>query len=241
MKWTKNKRDLIICAGDSFTDPNFTDQWTMWPEIIEQNTPYRVQNLGQSAIGNRVIFERIVDAIETQGTRIKTICILWTELARHNDPNTNAIFQPLMIDDPRIWKEYFSLKNIHTITTELFRYINIIDQLGKFAGIEIIHWSAFGLINDESMHRYKQDRGAVWEYTQQAFNNIVLNNKYYDMIDYTGNCIGWPFTYPLSGYNAYDLFYADKKTNYIISREDGHPNKKGQQLIAKVFLKRMKS
>tara|TARA_B000000477_G_scaffold52745_1_gene44341 strand:- start:2101 stop:3069 length:969 start_codon:yes stop_codon:yes gene_type:complete len=62
---------LLICSGDSFTDPGFRSashpemdtSWPKWPEIMAKELGMKCINLGRSGSGNEYIYSSIQDVV----------------------------------------------------------------------------------------------------------------------------------------------------------------------------------
>ena len=80
---------LLICSGDSFTDPIFRSaphpemdvSWPKWPEIMAKELGMRCINLGRSGSGNEYIYSSLQDAVLKikDKSRIGLIVAAWSQ------------------------------------------------------------------------------------------------------------------------------------------------------------------
>lgn len=220
-----------------------------WPELLAKNLNLQHENLGSKGGSNDKIFRLAVDKIVNEHEKIKIICILWTSIWRFelfNDnftPNSTWELstrgkQGIKLDDPSInnrdrtyWEinnkvytgyyDKFQNKNkfhIYKIET-FFKNIITLQKLCNTYNIEMYQWSAFPLLNFDSM---------LLLYTD-------LLGKYSNEID-KKNIIGFPWEVSLKGSNF--GLYILNGSNWIekvVSIKDKHPNSKGHSVIANMF------
>ena len=81
-------KGILLASGCSWTDENFisTDDslsnedkggWSMWPELLANELNLSHLNVAKTGIGNKEIFDSIVDVINTK-TNIKLVVVSWS-------------------------------------------------------------------------------------------------------------------------------------------------------------------
>ena len=83
---------LLICSGDSFTDPHYRSishpeidtSWPKWPEVLAKKLDMRLINLGRSGSGNEYIYSSIQDTIESieDKSQIGLVIAGWSQCFR---------------------------------------------------------------------------------------------------------------------------------------------------------------
>tara|TARA_Y100000022_G_scaffold10258_1_gene8166 strand:+ start:632 stop:1612 length:981 start_codon:yes stop_codon:yes gene_type:complete len=114
------KKNIILAAGCSFTDPNFKSLvkhlpdnerggWPMWPELLqreiekETGESYELINLAISGTSNDYIFNTCIDALSKYDDRIKILLIGGTQWMRTYVAASNTHFNPQVNGVNTMW------------------------------------------------------------------------------------------------------------------------------------------
>ena len=256
----------LLAVGCSFTNPNFTSRahpemdcsWPKWPEIVGKELGYEVVNLGKDGSSNDNIMRSAQDYMAEH--KVDMVCALWTEPFRLNihDVYHSNWYTSLKVDNGEYaghktswlgW-DIINTKNIAQIlmhdynhpriANEQLRYIYTLDMIGKFHNVPVYHMHGCSLWKREIYRVFSEVLGDNLTEKQihskfKIWLHSYITSPYFSILDKQTNIWGWPFYRELGG----ELPLRDHmilEFNNRISEKDGHPNAKGQQLMANKYL-----
>lgn len=248
----------LIAVGDSFTDPkmySFIDK--VWPDYISEKNI----NLGKSGSSNQYIFNAAIDAIENSEDKDLFVIACWTDSHRFNlfDITTGWLDSPEFI-----WKKFEQLEKnnkevIHGAANKLARvsiyskmineqetdlanaYFKVVDsslrcmylleEYCTLKGIEYYHFSGLDPIADktilEAMTSHPNHTYSNTDVLEKGINKVKTESIWYNKLNKSKKFLGFDW-------NSDSFIRAN---NWTISKDDGHPNAKGQEMIANVIHK----
>lgn len=256
-------KPVLVAGGCSFTDPKFRSvyhpemdvSFAKWPELVGKQLGYKVINTGTSGAGNKLIADRVMDAVLTN-KNVKIVMVLWSGFDRFSVynkincpfPVIRHIFyeEPGAHDNSKQFLQTFYKKAIDDWFSleENIRYnLRIIYQLQEFLKNKSIKYIFAQGTDPYSM-------GGMFElYDLQFFRNPIFNKRnrfkivsmmddmYFDLID-ESHFYGWPGLEELGGTNfSKYIRQKDNYDDYHLSRVDRHPNALGHQNLSEMFLK----
>ena len=231
-------KKILIVSGCSWTDRRFQSDfhdidcsWPKWHEILAKKLDVELVSLGKCGAGQEYIFNSIVEYISSLSNedikRIHMVIAAWTNSPRR-DYQVNEKWYTIRFDDHG--DAYYILKKSlryfyqFQVFCERFnlpyKQINMLsDPVYDFHGLPVIY--NHGPVNIGKLIQVFT--------TSPLFSKI--NNK---------NFIGWPYFFDMGGFSINKkLNLLVKKNNpenqYKISNIDGHPNKKGNEEIARII------
>lgn len=243
---------LLICSGDSFTDPHYRSishpeidtSWPKWPEVLAKKLDMRLINLGRSGSGNEYIYSSIQDTIESieDKSQIGLVIAGWSQCFRI-DFEKDRKWQDLRINSNgdlfgwvkkslRIYKNFEYMCEYHNIPyvqTQMIPFY--IDWIRGLALTEE-EINERGLNIEEAISARPQYTGDA-----KGDNTKVLEilNKYDSVIN-KNNFIGWPISRQLGGYCLSPKIVGfAPESPYTISKYDGHPSEEGQKRLAEAI------
>jgi len=257
-------------TDDNFTSllyPDYDTSYDKWPSILGEKLELPVKNIARSGVGNDYIFNKTVEDISQNHENIELVVIGWTEAWRwcvfdyeyHNpmsaimkkhkkrggagvqDYNVMSIpyYKHLFIDN-LINSSPYKQSYLHRICAEdLFSKIITIQNLCKAFGIKIIMSTLCGCFNRSGMKTLLEalDMNSENYYYSVDSTAIALmeSKNFYDVDKST--IIGWPFVDLLGGF---EFNFGILTEQLRIGEGDGHPNKKGHELIADYYYEHYK-
>ena len=250
-------KGILLASGCSWTAENSisTDHslsnedrggWAMWPELLANELNLSHLNVAKSGIGNKEIFDSIVDVINTK-TNIKLVIVAWSGWDRFKKMGIHDQhpLASLMINECADYSKY---KKIYTLDDysnffksatfedlkkysrdcidSSLRYMFVLAQLLKSKNIPYLFFqglSAFPISITEEIKTVVTygDNNVIKDFTRSV---------YYSKIKCDKNIIGFPFFKIIGGHRLSDL--TDGISNLEISELDTHPNAKGQKVIS---------
>lgn len=257
------KKDILLVSGCSYTDPDFVSYdkslpdekakgWKMWPEIIGDRNNLSVINKASSGIGNKQIFDSIVDELYVN-KNIKKVVVLWSGWDRFQTmahiqhfPLASAI--DLLRDDHSQYKEIYQYQIdyrdffynpkysidvwVKSVVNDTFRYMFLLANMLENKKIPYAFYqgvSAFpiGLLTD--LDFLPNIKNPI-DYKLESFFSDIMFNTYCKDIKNNKNIIGFPFHKMIGGFNL-DHILGDGD-DVRVSKSDVHPNAKGQMKFA---------
>ena len=243
-----------IVTGCSWTDRNYRSRfhpeldtsWKKWDEYVADEYKWNIVNVGQSGAPNDYMLDRAIESFYEHNVERCVVALSeWGRIMLPNGLGANpSIFlrnsvHPLKINQKKaldFFKVYpfdlhFQKQRINDNLYKLYRFIDICVE----KDIEVIMFQML-----HSIELFKE-LGTIKEWIE--LNNVMMDNKYFNKIEdllETNNkvkVLGWPFVHDLGGLCVNHVFDNHKDSKqWIISDDDGHPNEKGHEVIAKLFI-----
>lgn len=259
--------DQNYMSMDHSIPDNERGGWPMWPELMAKELKLKSVNVGEKGRDNSYILDSIIDGISTYGESIDTIAILWSSADRMPFFNNSLIplaelhimlmdYRTTSIDE---WMKRFGLSDLsYTVMNNKNFDMNKMLQTWIQSPLKKL----FTIIELCDKFNYKLVMGQGPSYFQEKpINDLVtegyFNTKYQintkDKISYfmsspqfnlleqsRSKIIGWPFMTEIGGWD-FDIIRAQQHNSdniLTVSNLDFHPNAKGQELFAKIFIDR---
>ena len=256
LEFFKRKRKKLIVAGCSYVDNYAKSQnlptFPLWSEILARKLNMELINLGKCGAGNKEIYSKITDRIMTED-RIGLVVPMWTEFQRVS----------FYIDQIQAWKSFHTDRDYlnaewtdkfhkgmsgvaqpnplkkkmpYRISTE-YRAFGLNDiQASTEDSVRIMH--GFQILCENRNIPYLQVQGPYPIMSKSKYDNeqklagTFINSVYLKEIP-KSTFVGWPIVNSIGGHCIDDYLTKDEK--YVISKEDRHPNAKGNQLISEIL------
>ncbi len=246
----------------STTNPDIDVNWPMWPELLARSFNMSCINLGKSGAGNGYIYSSLLDNIlrRKDKSQIGLVVAGWSQCTRDDWQYSTTASNTRWVTnlnyekgDIAGWvrkslRNYMSLQivcehyKIPLLQTQLISmYANYINDKGlnpdgtirKHASMfQEPEWKRVGF-SWSSEHDDLLYSTTDYHPLEKGVFKAIL--EYDDIINYN-TFIGWPIAEKLGGYTmnvkACGTLNDRVPDDYYISREDGHPNARGQERIA---------
>ena len=221
------KSKILLVSGCSWTNKNFKSlfhpeldtTWPKWPELLAKKLDMQCINLGKCGSGQEYIYSSILDAIQSYDPKEIGLIISAWSLSPRRDYGT--------IDG---WRNdrHDMVGDIDYWIARSIRYYYSLQTICKHLEIPL---KQFQMIN-----LYK---AYLVETNNLVYDNHLLkeihNSPYYNKID--KDFLGWPTVEELGGFSMSRSVIKNQELK--ISKKDGHPNKRGQELIAEFIYERL--
>lgn len=251
----------ILAVGCSFTDPKWRSHqhiddedlrgdWPRWPEIVAMKKGMACKNLGRAGASSHLIMQLAASKIHSDDPP-HTVLVQLSDWSRFSVYGARNMAFYATVDqgnefDTRnrtelglyVWKRS-KLEDV--ITENLLLILNLI-HLCKSKKIKLLigqnHigpiWTDLYNTQKNTIERIIPDffngNGDQW-INKITVPRTWMNNPYFsEMEKHKEYLIGWPFMDSLGGETI-------STRKHEISDVDHHPNKKGQEYIAEMFLR----
>ena len=232
-------KKILLTSGCSFTEKNFKSlfhpdmdtNWPMWPEVLAKKLDMECINLGLSGSGNEYIYSTLLDEI-VKRDNIGLVIAGWTQSQRSDWCKSEVwLNKPMHYNKSK--KGEVVDNDIYACLNKSLRYYYSLQEVCKskkipFKQFQMLHlFRGYTYDSKTGIHDLKvEDRIELLEY--------IMNSSYFDKID--DNFLGWPTDPNLGGYNFQQKVLSE---NTQVSKEDAHPNAKGQEMIAEFVYERL--
>jgi len=251
--------------------PDLDVTWPKWPQIIAKKLDMELINLSESGAGQEYIYSNIIDKLQTiDHSKIGLVIAAWSTAPRRDyqteslylknkkwtyDKNdmiqkikwTNDMYDSkgcmhYWID--RSLRYYYSLQMVCENLKLPYKQFQMIDLFKGYLWQELIrrrtkdwpedHTKQVPILNKAAdLTKEEQD----WKEKQEKIYLAQIHNSpYYEIIN--NNFIGWPTDKRLMGFNISEMALEDTDR---ISKIDLHPNKLGQQKLARFIYEKIDS
>ena len=227
----KFTRKVLIASGDSWTKEKRS--FPHWPEILANKLDMKYINLGCAGKGNEFIYNNMIDTLCTTRQIGLSIC-LWSSASRWDFDKWTFNINP---------KHPNPLKGFDTVAAN--EHKKVIDAIHEHGGLvsgkhnllKSVRWfHAFQ--NHCELHSipYLQMQAFTLTFPTDALIKALINSAQVDSID-DNKFIGWPMYEEIGGKTAWTMLdeVDPEQIKLRVSKDDLHPNKEGQELIAEVL------
>jgi len=215
---------LLITGGCSFTEESYYKQFGViaWPRIIADGIGLELLNVGRGGNNNQAIENQIIDAVNENLDRDPIVMVLWTESTRLNVFDSKSIFlneieSPGVDIFPRVSPLEYDYKALkHTLRT-IWKTKNFVENTGnKFFHTMGLH-SVTRIIKVNEKDLAETYLSELYQYNKVI--DKIRNDWYFNQLDI-----------PLNIFEFGINFSEDERL------ECGHPNQKGHEKIAEMFI-----
>jgi len=251
----------------STNHPDMDTSWPKWPEILAKKLDMKLICLGSSGQGNEYIYSSLQDTIENikDKSQIGLVIAAWsqgfrkdfqekdvwqhTDVSRGNRDASRRgwLLERKALGDVFSWVrrslrtylsfqymcEYHNLPYLQTQMVNLYGdYIKASNGIIKtYHDIEN-YKDVMAILPAGSYSNQEKDNNIETLLKIIMYYDPLINHKYY---------IGWPTIKQLGGYSMDRKYFdLDPDNPNIISLDDGHPTKVGNEVLATLFYEHIK-
>ena len=255
---------------NSVHHPDLDVSWPKWPQLLAEKLDMQLINLSESGAGQEYIYSNIIDKLQTiDHSKIGLVIAAWSTAPRRDyqteslylknkkwtyDKNdmiqkikwTNDMYDSkgcmhYWID--RSLRYYYSLQMVCENLKIPLKQFQMVDLFKGYLWQELISRRTNDIADDKQvpilnkaadLTKEEQD----WkEKKEKGYLAQIHDSPYYEKIN--DNFIGWPTDPRLNGYSMSDKVL-DNNTDRI-SKIDLHPNKQGQEKLARFIYEKIDS
>tara|TARA_B100000614_G_scaffold175015_1_gene156288 strand:+ start:1280 stop:2107 length:828 start_codon:yes stop_codon:yes gene_type:complete len=255
---------------NSVHHPDLDVSWPKWPQLLAEKLDMQLINLSESGAGQEYIYSNIIDRLQTiEHSKIGLVIAAWSTAPRRDyqteslylknkkwtyDKNdmiqkikwTNDMYDSkgcmhYWID--RSLRYYYSLQMVCENLKIPLKQFQMVDLFKGYLWQELISRRTNDIADDKQvpilnkaadLTKEEQD----WkEKKEKGYLAQIHDSPYYEKIN--DNFIGWPTDPRLNGYSMSDKVL-DNNTDRI-SKIDLHPNKQGQEKLARFIYEKIDS
>ena len=258
-------KKILLVAGCSYSNEKFNSvhhpdldvSWPKWPQLLAEKLDMQLINLSESGAGQEYIYSNIIDRLQTiEHSKIGLVIAAWSTAPRRdyqieslylqkakwtNDMYDTKGFMNYWID--RSLRYYYSLQTICEYLKIPLKQFQMVDLFKGYLWQELISRRTNDIADDKQvpilnkaadLTKEEQD----WkEKKEKGYLAQIHDSPYYEKIN--DNFIGWPTDPRLNGYSMSDKVL-DNNTDRI-SKIDLHPNKQGQEKLARFIYEKIDS
>jgi|TARA_Y100000033_G_scaffold30544_1_gene29088 hypothetical protein len=248
--------------------PDLDVSWPKWPQLLAEKLDMQLVNLSESGAGQEYIYSNIIDKLQTiDHSKIGLVIAAWSTAPRRDyqkeslylknkkwtyDKNdmvqkikwTNDMYDSkgcmyYWID--KSLRYYYSLQMVCENLKLPYKQFQMVDLFKGYLWQELISRRTNDVADNKQVpiinnvdDLTKEEK--YWKETQEKkYLAQIHNSPYYEIIN--NNFIGWPTDPRLNGYSVGEKVL-DNNTDRI-SKIDLHPNKQGQEKLARFIYDRL--
>ena len=256
-------KKILLVAGCSYSNEKFNSvhhpdldvSWPKWPQLLAEKLDMELINLSESGAGQEYIYSNIIDKLQIiDHSKIGLVIAAWSTAPRRdyqieslylqkakwtNDMYDTKGFMNYWID--RSLRYYYSLQTICKYLKIPLKQFQMVDLFKGYLWQELISRRTndvadnkqVPIINNVADLTVEEKR---WKEKQEKkYLAQIHKSPYYEIIN--SDFIGWPTDPRLNGYSLGDKVL-DNDTDRI-SKIDLHPNKQGQEKLARFIHDRL--
>ena len=255
---------------NSVHHPDLDVSWPKWPQLLAEKLDMQLINLSESGAGQEYIYSNIIDRLQTiEHSKIGLVIAAWSTAPRRDyqteslylknkkwtyDKNdmiqkikwTNDMYDSkgcmhYWID--RSLRYYYSLQMVCENLKIPLKQFQMVDLFKGYLWQELISRRTNDIADDKQvpilnkaadLTKEEQD----WkEKKEKGYLAQIHDSPYYEKIN--DNFIGWPTDPRLNGYSMSDKVLDNNIDR--ISKIDLHPNKQGQEKLARFIYEKIDS
>jgi hypothetical protein len=250
-------KKILLVAGCSYSNDRFGSvhhpeldvSWPKWPQLLADRLDMELINLSESGAGQEYIYSNLIDKLQTiDHSKIGLIIAAWSTAPRRdyqteslylkkakwtNDMYDTKGFMNYWID--RSLRYYYSLQTVCEYFKLPYKQFQMVDLFKGYLWQELINRRTKQVLDNKQIPVLNKPEDLTvdekhWkEKREKEYLAQIHNSPYYEKIN--NNFIGWPTDPRLNGYSLSDKVL-DNTTDRI-SKIDLHPNRQGQQKLAR--------
>ena len=259
-------KKILLVAGCSYSNEKFNSvhhpeldvSWPKWPELLAKKLDMELVNLSWSGAGQEYIYSNLIDKIQTiDNSKIGLVVAAWSTAPRRDWQyeelhSKKAIWSNDMKDSKgymiywinRSLRYYYSFQSVCENLKLPYMQFQMIDLCKSYLWQEVIKRRFKGVSTRNVPETYlnkasdlNPEEGYWKEQKDKEYLAHIHNSPYYQKIN--NNFIGWPTDPKLNGFCVANKVL-DPDTDRI-SELDRHPNKQGQEKLARFIYEKINS
>ena len=248
--------------------PDLDVSWPKWPTILAKKLDMELINLSESGAGQEYIYSNIIDKLQTiDHSKIGLVIAAWSTAPRRdyqkeslylknkkwtygkNDMVQKIKWTNDMYDSKgcmyywidKSLRYYYSLQMVCENLKLPYKQFQMVDLFKGYLWQELISRRTNDVADNKQVPIINNIADLTveekhWKETQEKkYLAQIHNSPYYEIIN--SNFIGWPTDPRLNGYSIGEKVL-DNTTDRI-SKIDLHPNKQGQEKLARFIYDRL--
>lgn len=248
----------------SLPHPRMDVSWPKWPEILSDKLGLPVKNIGKSGIGNDYILSNTIKHLLEDYKNIELVAIGFTEVHRFTMYGIDTMNPLAAVINYRqengtkkssyrdiaamtlydyYLKEFFIQNDIASLSNSFnkmlshyFAQVLQIQKLCEVLNVKLIHGHLCGGLSMKRYYVLSQCYNMEWPFKSNQWADVIINTKGFYDID-KSKSVDYPYLEDLKGISFNDAVLT---SNLRISKLDGHPNAKGQEVIAEKYYEKYK-
>jgi|TARA_A100001515_G_scaffold133141_2_gene122125 hypothetical protein len=236
-------RKILITSGDSWTHSSFHD-FPKWPDFLAKKLEMRLVNVGEGARGNEFIHGSMIDSLcQEKNKNIGLAVCLWSSFDRWDFIKDTIRINPKSIVGPFWEKTKISkyvleeFKALHDVLTQhemIDGIFNAVRSLRFYYSFQCYcELNQIPYIHAQNFYPTEVDDDSIIKsFLEHPLFNHINENHF----------LWWPIFPQIGGETmSKRLNRIDPdKTELRISKEDTHPNRKGQEYISEIIYEEYK-
>jgi len=256
-------KKILLVSGCSYSNEKFTSihhpeldvSWPKWPKLLADKLDMELINLSESGAGQEYIYSNIIDKFQTiDHSKIGLVIAAWSTAPRRDYQKESLYLKKMiwtndMYDSKgcmnywinRSLRYYYSLQMVCENLKLPYKQFQMVDLFKGYLWQELISRRTNDVADNKQVPIINNVTDLAveekhWKETQEKkYLAQIHNSPYYEIIN--SNFIGWPTDPRLNGYSLSDKVL-DNDTDRI-SKIDLHPNKQGQEKLARFIYDRL--
>lgn len=258
-------KKILLVAGCSYSNESWTSihhpeldvSWPKWPQLLAEKLDMQLVNLSESGAGQEYIYSNIIDKLQTiDHSKIGLVIAAWSTAPRRDYQIESLYLQKTkwtndMYDSKgcmnywidRSLRYYYSFQMICENLKLPYKQLQMIDLFKGYLWQQLIakrtkefpddYIKQIPILNEPHQLTREEKEWKIKE--ERKYLAHIHDSQYYEKIN--DNFIGWPTDPRLNGYSLSDKVL-DNTTDRI-SKIDLHPNRQGQQKLARFIYDRL--
>ena len=256
---------ILLVAGCSYSNEKFSSvhhpdldvSWPKWPQLLAEKLDMQLINLSESGAGQEYIYSNIIDKLQTiEHSKIGLVIAAWSTAPRRDYQIESLYLQKMkwtndMYDSKgcmnywidRSLRYYYSFQTVCENLKLPYKQLQMIDMFKGYLWQQLIarrtkdfpedYIKQIPILNETHQLTGEEKQWKIKE--EKKYLAQIHNSPYFESIN--DNFIGWPTDPRLNGYSLGDKVL-DNDTDRI-SKIDLHPNKQGQEKLARFIYDRL--
>ena len=210
-------RKLLIAGGDSNTEPN---KWKMWPELLANKLDMDFVNLGKSGQGNEYIFNTTIEEIHKHDN-VGLVVVGWSTTPRRD----------WLIDKQWHCQRWDDKGDSNYFIKRTLQFQYSFQSICENLKIPYLQFCC--LTPNENIDKHDNKPGET-DITRLKWIEKFIKETLFSKIN-DDHFYGWPGYEELGGFSVLNKVPKNER----ISKQNLHPNAKGQETITEMLYERV--
>ena len=251
-----NETKPKLWYGNKRHDWQYIQPFPVWPEIVADAQNLSLTNTAHCGSGNDAIFHKVLEQVLQHKNKISLVVVMWSNGLRRDVQTatkwrSSTAVETHQSNSMELFETMFNIGSLnYTVFINYFyRYSLALQELCRLYNIKLIQGQGVSLIKPlQGMHEYtellhmkKLDEKLNKQYLSLKIQDAIkyfIDHPSFNELEKYNTFIDWPLFMEIGG-QCFQHIIRKNKEEYMLHRNDAHPNAKAHELYAEKILNKI--
>ena len=234
-------------------DWQYIQPFPVWPEIVADSQNLSLTNTAHAGSGNDAIFHKVLEQVLQHKNKISLVVVMWSSGLRRDVQTASKWRSSTAVETHQsknieLFKTMFNIGSLnYTVCINYFyRYSLTLQEVCRLHNIKLIQCQGVSLIKPlqwmpeyaQLLHTKELDEKLNKQYLSIKIKDAIkyfIDHPSFDQLEKYNTFIDWPLFMEIGGQCFQDII-RENKEEYMLHRNDAHPNAKAHKFYADKIL-----